>query len=149
MITAHIKRTFDARPRVSLAFWAAFAFVYMVGTLAVLAIVLVDLDAVFDGQTYSEGLTFKLSSIRVSVIVCAMITFLILFWTKIKTATYFLKIFTAWAVCMYIDDYLVLYDIVQYPDMGLVKVVFALRPFVITALAWMCLELDFRVKNGY
>jgi hypothetical protein len=50
---------------------------------------------------------------------------------------------------MYIDDYLVLYDIVQYPDMGLVKVVFALRPFVITALAWMCLELDFRVKNGY
>jgi len=121
----------------------------MVGTLAVLAIVLVDFDAVFDGHPFSEGLTFELSTIRVSVIVCAMITFLILFWTKIKTASYFLKIFTAWAVCMYVDDYLVLYDIVQYPDMGLVKVVFALRPFVITALAWMCLELDFRVKNGY
>jgi len=67
----------------------------MVGTLAVLAIVLVDLDAVFDGHPHSEGLTFELSTIRVSVIVCAMITFLILFWTKIKTASYFLKIFTA------------------------------------------------------
>ena len=149
MITAQIKRTFDAKPMVSLVFWAAFIFVYMVGISAILAIFLVDLDAVFEGQEYSALLAFKLSAIRVAVISAAMITFFILFWTKTKAASLFLKVFTAWAVCMYIDDYLVLYDVVQYPETVLVKVVFALRPFVITALAWMFLELDFREKHGY
>ena len=99
-----------------------------------------------DASAHSRG---NLANPKVATFCAAIWLTFTLPLTKIKTASYFLKIFTAWAVCMYIDDYLVLYDIVQYPDTGLVKVVFALRPFVITALAWMCLELDFRVKNGY
>ena len=146
---AYIKRIFVERPRLSVVFWVAFVFVYVVGTLAVLAIVLPDLTAVFEGKNGSQEIAIKLTTIRVSVIVVSMITFPILLWNKSKYSLIFVKIVTAWAICMYIDDHLILYDVLQYPELDLVKIVFALRPFAITALAWICLELDFRAKNGY
>jgi hypothetical protein len=48
---------------------------------------------------------------------------------------------------MYIDDQLVLYDVLDYPDLPLVQTVLFLRPILIIGLVWMCFELNFRLKQ--
>ena len=149
MLNSAINRIWTGKPKLSIVFWLCFLLVYVIGTLAILSILIPDLDAVVENESFGTGVAFKLSSIRVTIILITMTTFPILLWKKRDVALTFLKVTTAWAVTMYIDDYLILYDIVKHPDLTIVKIVFALRPFVITALAWMCLELHFRAKNGY
>lgn len=149
MLTNAIKGIWENKPKLSIVFWAACVLVYAVGTLAILAILVPDLDAVLDSENFSNGIAFKLSSIRVSIIAISLAIFPYLLWKKRQIALIFLKVITAWAITMYIDDYLVLYDLIKYPDLAIVKIVFALRPFVIIALAWMCLELNFRSSQGY
>ena len=44
---------------------------------------------------------------------------------------------------MYFEDYFVLYALVEYPEVGLITLLQALRPFLIVSLIWMSFELTF------
>ncbi|MDC1339901.1 hypothetical protein N8207_05525, partial [Planktomarina temperata] len=50
---------------------------------------------------------------------------------------------TAWAVAIYIDDYLVLYRIIEYPERGIVVFIQTIRPIFLASLLWMSFELTF------
>jgi hypothetical protein len=55
---------------------------------------------------------------------------------------------TAIAVFFYIDDHLVLYEIIGFPERATVKLAIFLRPIIIMAMLWMTFELHFKAKVG-
>lgn len=136
-----------SRPKLSLVFWTCTLLVYVTGALAVLAILSPELnDIALKGNT-AEYAAFKLNSIRLPIICAALLIFPVLLWTAAQAALVFLKTFTAGTIVMYLDDQLVLYDVLEYPNLPLVQTVLFLRPILIAGLAWMCFELHFRLKQ--
>ena len=67
----------------------------------------------------------------------------IVLFSSLKNAQYVTIALTAWAIAMYIDDYLVLYQIIEYPKDGLVAATLLLRPILIICLIWMSFELTY------
>ncbi len=78
-----------------------------------------------------------------------LVVFPFLLWQSRRYALNFIGFFTAEAAVMYIDDHLVLYEIIQYPELPIIQLTLFMQPLAIMALAWMTFELHFRSKNGY
>ena len=85
----------------------------------------------------------KLTSARLVVMVFGLTGYPIILSRFLKYAKYVTVALTAWATIMYIEDYFVLYNIVEYPEAKLITLVQSLRPIFILSLIWMCFELTF------
>jgi hypothetical protein len=91
--------------------------------------------------------TLKLSTIRLVIKSLALIAYPIILFKYFKYAKYVTVALTSWATTIYIDDYFVLVEIVEYPDSGLIYLVQSIRPIIILSLIWMSFELIFRSQT--
>ncbi|WP_445809144.1 hypothetical protein, partial [Yoonia sp.] len=87
---------------------------------------------------------FKLTYVRTAIVTLVLIAFPIVLFTSRKYTTFLTVGLTAWVVALYIDDNLVLYRIIEYPDRGLVVFLQTFRPVTIACLIWMSFELTFK-----
>lgn len=142
---AHIRAKI---PRLSWVFWLFAAFSYFGGLLAIFAILNADYSNLQATGTVGERAAFHLSVIRLIFISIVLVVFPVLLLTSLRRLFYFLVGVTAWTVIIYVDDALVLYSIMELPQSTNINIVFAIRPFVIIGLIWMCFELNLRLKNG-
>jgi hypothetical protein len=92
-----------------------------------------------------ERAAFHLSMVRLIFVSIIMVVFPILLFTSLRRLFYFMVGITAWVVIIYIDDVLVLYNIMARPQSAMVNIVVTLRPFAIIGLLWMCFELNMRL----
>jgi hypothetical protein len=95
-------------------------------------------------NTAQINITMKLATVRLVIVAIALLTYPIILFRFFKYAKYFTVALTAWAVAVYIDDYFVLSEIIQYPESQLFSLVQSLRPIMIAGLFWMSIELVFR-----
>ena len=93
------------------------------------------------------NITMKLATVRLVIVATALLAYPIILFRFFKYAKYFTVALTAWAVTIYIDDYFVLVEIVEYPDSGLISLVQLSRPIIILSLIWMSFELTFRSQT--
>ena len=135
-------------PKLSRVFWLCTAFGYGVGILAIISIFLADLSFLDASGAVGERAAFHLSVVRLIIISVTLIVFPVLLFTSLHHLFYFMIGITAWVTMVYLDDVLVLYNIVRYPRSAAINAVMTLRPFVIIGLLWMCFELQMRLKNG-
>ena len=132
------------KPRMTRPFWVSFCVTYTIAFLAIYGMISVP-EGVFNAENSNEGMiAFKLSKIRVLFIALSMIVYPILLYTSLNWSKYFAIAVTAWAVAMYIDDHLVLYRIIEYPERGIVALLQAIRPILIISLLWMSFELTMK-----
>jgi len=85
----------------------------------------------------------KLTYVRLSLAVVSSVVYPILLFSSLKYTKYVTIALTAWAVAIYIDDYLVLYRIIEYPERGIVVFIQTIRPIFLASLLWMSFELTF------
>jgi hypothetical protein len=95
-------------------------------------------------NTAQINITMKLATVRLVIVAIALLTYPIILFRFFKYAKYFTVALTAWAVAVYIDDYFVLSEIIQYPERQLFSLVQSLRPILIASMFWMSIELVFR-----
>jgi hypothetical protein len=148
MIAVKLHEIWNNKPKLSLIFWFAFVLVYVIGFVAVAAISNPAVYEFLEVVDAPEVVAIKMSFIRLPIIVLALLSFPILLWKSFKRALLFLKIITAVVIVVYLDDHLVLYEFVGYPQLAIFKIAIFLRPFAIMALLWMTFELHFIVKIG-
>ena len=98
-------------------------------------------------NTAQINITMKLATVRLIIVATALFAYPIFLFRFFKYAKYFTVALTAWAVTIYIDDYFVLVEIVEYPDSGLISLVQLSRPIIILSLIWMSFELTFRSQT--
>jgi hypothetical protein len=133
------------KPEMSRPFWVACCVAYAVGSLALYGMIFVP-EGWFDAESSAEAMAaLKISTVRVSVIAFSMFLYPALLWTSLKWSKYFIISITAWALAMYIDDYLVLYKIISYPERGEIAFLLAIRPLGILSLLWMSFELTVKI----
>lgn len=119
----------------------AIIFVYGVATIP---------DSVFDSNNPEHVLAaFKLTYVRLAIVVLLLIAYPIVLLTSLKYVTFMTIGLTAWVTALYIDDNLVLYKIIEYPDRGLVVFLQAFRPITIACLIWMSFELTFKNHKNH
>ena len=135
-------------PKLSRVFWLCTALGYGVGILAIISIFLADLSFLDASGAVGERAVFHLSVVRLIFISVILIVFPVLLFTSLRHLFYFMIGITAWVTMVYLDDVLVLYNIMQYPQSAAINAVMTLRPFTIIGLLWMCFELQMRLKNG-
>ena len=129
-------------------FWGSFIGAYGFLLLAMFAIATLP-DNVFD--TWDEihvRTAMKLTYLRFSIVIFALLGYPIILFTSVRNAKFVTIALTAWALAIYIDDYLVLYRIIEYPQRGLVNFIQAIRPLFLACLIWMSFELTFRPPEG-
>jgi len=85
----------------------------------------------------------KLTTVRLVVIVFGLVAYPVILSWFLKYARYVTVALTAWALIMYIEDYFVLYSMIEYPQGSSIDAVHLLRPIFIVSLIWMCFELTF------
>ena len=85
----------------------------------------------------------KLTYVRFSLVTVSMVTYPIILFSSLKYAKYFTIALTAWAIACYIDDYLVLYKIIKYPERFIIVFLQLIRPILLVCLLWMSFELTF------
>jgi hypothetical protein len=95
-------------------------------------------------NTAQINITMKLATVRLVIVAIALLIYPIILFRFFKYAKYFTVALTAWAVAVYIDDYFVLSEIIQYPERQLFSLVQSLRPILIASMFWMSIELVFR-----
>ena len=95
-------------------------------------------------NTAQINITMKLATVRLVIVAIALLIYPIILFRFFKYAKYFTVVLTAWAITIYIDDYFVLSEIIQYPESQLFSLVQSLRPIMIAGLFWMSIELVFR-----
>ena len=95
-------------------------------------------------NTAQINITMKLTTVRLVIVAIALLTYPIILFRFFKYAKYFTVALTAWAITIYIDDYFVLSEIIQYPESQLFSLVQSLRPILIASMFWMSIELVFR-----
>ena len=101
-------------------------------------------DNVFDADNQQHiSAAVKLTYVRLSLAMFFMVGYPIILFSSLKYARYVTIALTAWGIVMYIDDYLVLYKIIEYPKRGLVVALQSLRPILLICLIWMSFELTF------
>ena len=95
-------------------------------------------------NTAQINITMKLTTVRLVIVAIALLIYPIILFRFFKYAKYFTVALTAWAITIYIDDYFVLSEIIQYPESQLFSLVQSLRPILIASMFWMSIELVFR-----
>jgi hypothetical protein len=149
MLTRLTLKIWHDRPRLSPVFWFCTVFVYLVASLAIASLLSPALDEVLLRQNAPEIIAIKLNYIRLPGICLCLAVFPFLLWRSRRYALNFVSFFTAGAAVIYIDDHMVLYEIIQYPKLPIIQLALFFQPLAIMALVWMTFELHFRAKNGY
>jgi hypothetical protein len=136
--------------QLSKLFWIALGINYLFG-IAVLYSILTIPNNIFDINNNPEHLlaAFKLTYVRAAIVTFALISYPILLLKSRKYITLFTVGLTAWVAAMYIDDNLVLYRIIEYPDRTFVVLLQTFRPIAIACLIWMSFELTFSKYKKY
>ena len=99
-------------------FWVSLAFVYVFVILAVYSIVTLPENTFSADSSEQVMAAVKLTYVRLSLAVVSSVVYPILLFSSLKYTKYVTIALTAWAVAIYIDDYLVLYRIIEYPEPG-------------------------------
>ena len=124
-------------------FWTALLVANCYLIIAMYAIVTLP-DNSFDANNQQHILAaVKLTYVRLTLAIFFMVAYPVILFSSLKYAKYVTIALTAWGIVMYIDDYLVLYKIIEYPKRGLVVVIQSLRPILLICLIWMSFELTF------
>ncbi|MDC1331548.1 hypothetical protein N8286_00205 [bacterium] len=124
-------------------FWVSLAFVYVFVILAVYSIVTLPENTFSADSSEQVMAAVKLTYVRLSLAVVSSVVYPILLFSSLKYTKYVTIALTAWAVAIYIDDYLVLYRIIEYPERGIVVFIQTIRPIFLASLLWMSFELTF------
>ena len=124
-------------------FWVSLAFVYVFVILAVYSIVTLPENTFSADSSEQVMAAIKLTYVRLSLAVVSSVVYPILLFSSLKYTKYVTIALTAWAVAIYIDDYLVLYRIIEYPERGIVVFIQTIRPIFLACLLWMSFELTF------
>ena len=124
-------------------FWVSLAFVYVFVILAVYSIVTLPENTFSADSSEQVMAAVKLTYVRLSLAVVSSVVYPILLFSSLKYTKYVTVALTAWAVAIYIDDYLVLYRIIEYPERGIVVFIQTIRPIFLASLLWMSFELTF------
>ena len=136
--------------RLSKVFWLALAFTYIFLILTVYGLLTLPQDTFDTDNSEHVRAAVKLTYVRFSLIAVSMVTYPIILFGSLKYAKYFTIALTAWAIAMYIDDYLVLYRIIEYPERGIIVILQLIRPILLVCLLWMSFELTFtKSKERY
>ena len=124
-------------------FWVSLAFAYVFVILAVYSIVTLPENTFSADSSEQVMAAVKLTYVRLSLAVVSSVVYPILLFSSLKYTKYVTIALTAWAVAIYIDDYLVLYRIIEYPERGIVVFIQTIRPIFLAILLWMSFELTF------
>ncbi len=125
-------------------FWIAVGFSYIFLGVAAYAIFTLP-ENTFDGKNQEHVLAaVKLNYVRLSLSIVCMVMYPFMFLKSLNFVKYVTIALTTWAIAIYIDDYLVLYKIIAYPERGIVVFMQFIRPFFLVCLLWMSFELTFR-----
>ena len=124
-------------------FWVSLAFVYVFVILAIYSIVTLPENTFSADSSEQVMAAVKLTYVRLSLAVVSSVVYPILLFSSLKYTKYVTIALTAWAVAIYIDDYLVLYRIIEYPNRGIVVFIQTIRPIFLASLLWMSFELTF------
>ena len=133
--------------RLSRLYWLSFVvtYIYCVATIYLIHTVPADYYDTSNPQQVLSAV--KLSTVRMYIISIGLIIYPIVLLISVRIAKYVTLGLTAWAIAMLIDDHLVLYEIIKYPERAAIAAILELRPFIIVAMVWMCFELTFRAGN--
>jgi len=124
-------------------FWVALAFSYFFLLLAIYAILTLP-KSTFDVNNAEHVVTaVRLTYVRLSIVAVSMVGYPIILFSSLKYTKYVTIALTAWAIAVYIDDHLVLYRIIEYPERGIVLFMQSIRPVFLVCLLWMSFELTF------
>ena len=133
--------------RLSKLYWLSFVVTYIYCLVTVYLLYTLPADY-YDTSNPQQVLSaVKLSTVRVYIISIVLIIYPIVLLISVRIAKYVTLVLTAWAIAMLIDDHLVLYEIIEYPERASIAAILELRPFIIVAMVWMCFELTFRAGN--
>ena len=124
-------------------FWVSLVFVYVFLILAVYSIVTLPENTFSADSSEQVMAAVKLTYVRLSLAVVSSVVYPILLFSSLKYTKYVTIALTAWAVAIYIDDYLVLYRIIEYPERSIVVFIQTIRPIFLASLLWMSFELTF------
>ena len=129
--------------QLSKAFWIAISIVYSY-CFFVLYVFLISPGDVLNPEIATQYyFAIKLTTVRLVVIVFGLVAYPVILSWFLKYARYVTVALTAWALIMYIEDYFVLYSMIEYPQGSSIDAVHLLRPIFIVSLIWMCFELTF------
>ena len=124
-------------------FWAAMAVTYFFLVLAMYAILTLP-ESAFDADNAEHVMAaVRLTYVRLAIVAVSLVGYPIILLSSLKYAKYVTIALTAWAIAVYIDDHLVLYRIIEYPDRGVVLFIQSIRPIFLVCLLWMSFELTF------
>ena len=124
-------------------FWVALAFSIFFLLLAIYAILTLP-KSTFDVNNAEHVVTaVRLTYVRLSIVAVSMVGYPIILFSSLKYTKYVIIALTAWAIAIYIDDHLVLYRIIEYPERGIVLFMQSIRPLFLVCLLWMSFELTF------
>ena len=124
-------------------FWVAMAFSYFFLLLAIYAILTLP-KSTFDMDNAEHVMTaVRLTYVRLSIAAVSLVGYPVILFSSLKYTKYITIALTAWAIAIYIDDHLVLYRIIEYPDRGVVLFIQSIRPMFLVCLLWMSFELTF------
>ena len=136
--------------RLSKVFWLALAFTYIFLILTVYGLLTLPQDTFDTDNSEHVRAAVKLTYVRFSLVAVSMVTYPIILFSSLKYAKYFTIALTAWAIACYIDDYLVLYKIIKYPERFIIVILQLIRPILLVCLLWMSFELTFtKSKERY
>ena len=125
------------------AFWVSIIIGYAFCLLSFFVLVTATLDPLAPNHVLNNHATTKLTSIRLVILTFGLVSILFTLKYSLTYAKYVTVALTAWAIAMYVDDHFVLYNMVEYPEGGVISLVQSLRPILIISLIWMCFELTF------
>ena len=124
-------------------FWAAMAVTYFFLVLSMYAILTLP-ESAFDADNAEHVMAaVRLTYVRLAIVAVSLVGYPIILFSSLKYAKYVTIALTAWAIAVYIDDHLVLYRIIEYPDRGVVLFMQSIRPIFLVCLLWMSFELTF------
>ena len=125
------------------AFWVSIIIGYAFCLLSFFVLVTATLDPLAPNHVLNNHAVTKLTSIRLAILTFGLVSILFTLKYSLTYAKYVTVALTAWAIAMYVDDHFVLYNMVEYPEGGVISLVQSLRPILIISLIWMCFELTF------
>jgi len=124
-------------------FWISLAFAYSFVILAAYSILTLPENTFSSDSSEHVMAAVKLSYVRLSLSVVSLVVYPILLFSSLKYTKYVTIALTAWAIAIYIDDHLVLYRIIEYPERCIVVFIQSIRPIFLASLLWMSFELTF------
>ncbi len=125
------------------AFWVSIIICHTFCLLAFFVLVTETFDPLASNYVLNNHAVTKLTSIRLAILMFGLLSISFTLKYSFTYAKYVTVALTAWAIAMYVDDHLVLYNMVEYPEGGVIALVQSLRPIFIISLIWMFFELTF------